>query len=62
MQRKKSGAGNKAARGLSRRDFLRLGAAGAAAGLAGWRTSAWAGKSRIPAVGVDQIAPEKGGM
>src|SRR3972149_8392549 len=48
MQRKKSGAGNKAARGLSRRDFLRLGAAGAAAGLAGWRTSAWAAGSDAP--------------
>jgi nitrate/nitrite transport system substrate-binding protein len=48
MQRKKSGAGHKAARGLSRRDFLRLGAAGAAAGLAGWRTSAWAAGSDAP--------------
>jgi nitrate/nitrite transport system substrate-binding protein len=48
MQRKKSGAGHKAARGLSRRDFLRLSAAGAAAGLAGWRTSAWAAGSDAP--------------
>ncbi|BAV33437.1 nitrate transporter [Sulfuricaulis limicola] len=48
MQRKKLAAGNKAARGLSRRDFLRLGAAGAAAGLAGWRTSAWAAGSDAP--------------
>jgi nitrate/nitrite transport system substrate-binding protein len=35
-------------RGISRRDFLRLGAAGAAAGLAGWRTSAWAAGSDAP--------------
>jgi nitrate/nitrite transport system substrate-binding protein len=35
-------------RGISRRDFLRLGAAGAAVGLAGWRTSAWAAGSDAP--------------
>jgi nitrate/nitrite transport system substrate-binding protein len=35
-------------RSISRRDFLRLGAAGAAAGLAGWRTSAWAAGSDAP--------------
>ena len=34
--------------GVTRRDFLRLGAAGAAAGLAGWRTSAWAAGSDAP--------------
>jgi nitrate/nitrite transport system substrate-binding protein len=33
--------------GVTRRDFLRLGAAGAA-GLAGWRTSAWAAGSDAP--------------
>ena len=34
--------------GVTRRDFLRLGAAGVAAGLAGWRTSAWAAGSGTP--------------
>jgi nitrate/nitrite transport system substrate-binding protein len=34
--------------GVTRRDFLRLSAAGAAAGLAGWRTSAWAAGSDAP--------------
>lgn len=37
-----------AAGGVTRRDFLRLGAASAATGLAGWRTSAWAAGSDAP--------------
>ena len=34
--------------GVTRRDFRRLGAAGVAAGRAGWRTSAWAAGSDTP--------------